>query len=508
MPKTIGEQLKQAREERRLSIEKVVEATRVRARYIEAIEADDFDSLPSPVQTRAFLRLYAEYLGLSLDDLITEQRQLAGAVAPASLPVLKEEAAPPQESKSTDQAEPAAGKEPAQSPISRAKLLAGRAKQLLPKKKAAEAAPESASEKTAEVKEPSATEASVEALPEEKKEDVLPESSTPEVKDTGEARKIFVEIGQALRQRRETLSLTFDEVERHTHVRMHYLQALENGDFDRLPSSVQARGMLNNYASFLDMDSETLLLQFAEGLQSRRVERQPAPIEPSGKIPPKPASRVKLPPFLTRFLSMDILAGGGMVLVLLAFAIWGTTRVIRARNAVTPQPTAPSISDILQNTPAGAEETATPTIPGDIGALPPELEATALITLPPSGPGAVHVVLIAVESAWVRVTVDLKVAFEGRITTGTAYSFDGNNQIEVLTGNGAAVDILYNQSNLGAMGTWGEVVDHIYTANSILNPTPTFTPSPTITPIPSKTPKPSATPRPSFTPRFSPTPTD
>ena len=37
--------------------------------------------------------------------------------------------------------------------------------------------------------------------------------------------------------------------------------------------------MLNNYAHFLDMDVDAILLQFAEGLQAKRLERQPAPVE-------------------------------------------------------------------------------------------------------------------------------------------------------------------------------------------------------------------------------------
>ena len=60
MPETIGQQLKQRREAKNLTIQKVVQATHIRAHHIEAIEADDFEALPSPVQARAFLRLYAE----------------------------------------------------------------------------------------------------------------------------------------------------------------------------------------------------------------------------------------------------------------------------------------------------------------------------------------------------------------------------------------------------------------------------------------------------------------
>ena len=85
MMETIGQQLKQAREARHLTLKKVTQATHIQARLIEAMEDDDFESLPSPVQARAFLRLYTEFLELNLDDLIARQRPdfLATAREPA-----------------------------------------------------------------------------------------------------------------------------------------------------------------------------------------------------------------------------------------------------------------------------------------------------------------------------------------------------------------------------------------------------------------------------------------
>ena len=65
MPETIGQQLKAARTTRNLTFEKVTQATHIQVHLLQAMEADDFESLPSPVQARAFLRLYAGYLGLS-----------------------------------------------------------------------------------------------------------------------------------------------------------------------------------------------------------------------------------------------------------------------------------------------------------------------------------------------------------------------------------------------------------------------------------------------------------
>jgi cytoskeletal protein RodZ len=467
MEETIGQQLTRARESSGLTIPKVVQATHIRARHIEAMEADDFEALPSPVQARAFLRLYADFLGLSLDDLISRQRETVNGQTSGSSEVVLE-------------------------PI------------------------------TAEESEPA-------IAPEE--EEQAEELQTIVTEETGEetnevpsepthSQIIFSTIGETLRERRESLSLTIEEIERHIHVRQHYLEALEGGAFNRLPSSVQARGMLNNYAHFLNLDVDALLLQFAEGLQVRRLERQPKIIEPqprsAGKFPFKFRFpfKINLPASIRRYTSVDILASGGMIIFLLALSIWGTASIIKLRAGSAPQPTAPSISDVLLASTQVGQFTATPspTSTGQPGGLVAPGNTTFISTLPAGGNGPVSVIVVALEPAWVRVTVDFKKAFEGRVAAGDAYPYDGDTQIEVLTGDGSAISIFYNGGDLGPMGTYGEVVDHIYTVNAILNPTATFTPSPTITLTPTRTlrpsitPRPSTTPRPSATPRISPTP--
>jgi hypothetical protein len=253
---------------------------------------------------------------------------------------------------------------------------------------------------------------------------------------------------------------------------------------------------LNNYAHFLDMDVDAILLRFADGLQAQRLERQPTPVEKPQIPETKSPLRFNLPPGLRRYLSMDILVGVGLILILLVFAIWGTSRVFGLRSATTPQPTARSISDILVASAAASTVTPLSSNVSGTEAIVPVVSSTAVVTIPASGQGPVQVVLVALGQAFVRVTVDGKIMFNGRVASGTAYPFDGNTQIEILTGDGAAISILFNQSNLGPMGGIGEVVDRIYTANAILNPTATSTPTPTITPIPSATPRFSPTPSP------------
>ena len=71
---TIGQRLKTAREEKDLTLEKVFQAIRIRVNYLQALEDDDLSSMPSPVQARGYLRNYAEFLELDLDQVLEEVR--------------------------------------------------------------------------------------------------------------------------------------------------------------------------------------------------------------------------------------------------------------------------------------------------------------------------------------------------------------------------------------------------------------------------------------------------
>ncbi|HLX31478.1 MAG TPA: helix-turn-helix domain-containing protein [Gaiellaceae bacterium] len=60
----IGHSLKTARERQELGYPEIELATKIRAKYIRALEEEDFDSLPGDTYVRGFLRAYADYLGL------------------------------------------------------------------------------------------------------------------------------------------------------------------------------------------------------------------------------------------------------------------------------------------------------------------------------------------------------------------------------------------------------------------------------------------------------------
>ena len=66
--KTIGEVLRLARTNQGLTLEELHKKTEIQLDMLEAMEADDFDQLPSPFYTRSFLRKYA--WAVELDDRI------------------------------------------------------------------------------------------------------------------------------------------------------------------------------------------------------------------------------------------------------------------------------------------------------------------------------------------------------------------------------------------------------------------------------------------------------
>ena len=405
MSAAIGKILQAAREDHQLTLEQVAAATHIRLHYLKAMEAGNFDSLPSRVQMKGFLRSYASLLGL--DEVMLIDMLERGSDANIDIP-------------------------------------------------------------------------SQESEPEQQTSDSLSDTDNPESQ--------FVQVGKKLSDQRELLGLSLEDVERHTHLRIRYLRALEAGDMDGLPSPVQGRGMLKNYAEFLGLDTEPLMMTFADGLQAGLTQRRPETI-PDQPQPSRQETRRR------RFPNRDILIGVFVAVFLLGFGIWGGLQIAEMRNA--PEeiiPTPPSIAEVLLSTPtASLQPTPTATVLAAI-------DAEAIITPNPSNPqvavtpialiGPVRVQIIVRERAYMRVLVDDEVEFDGRVLAGSVYAFSAQEFIEIITGSGSALQVSYNEQDLGVLGTYGEAVSFVITIDGVQTPTPTITPTSTATPTVEITPTP------------------
>jgi cytoskeleton protein RodZ len=70
----IGQRLREARMRQGLDLTEVEVATKIRAKYLRALENDEFSMLPGSTYVKSFLRTYAEYLGLDAQLLVEEFR--------------------------------------------------------------------------------------------------------------------------------------------------------------------------------------------------------------------------------------------------------------------------------------------------------------------------------------------------------------------------------------------------------------------------------------------------
>src|SRR5688572_27995017 len=68
----IGSTLRETRIRKKIDITSVEEATKIRAKYLRALENEEFGLLPGPTYAKTFLRTYAEYLGLDPRLLVEE----------------------------------------------------------------------------------------------------------------------------------------------------------------------------------------------------------------------------------------------------------------------------------------------------------------------------------------------------------------------------------------------------------------------------------------------------
>jgi cytoskeleton protein RodZ len=93
---SLGEVLKKTRERKGLSTRQVAEETRISVRYIEALEAGRYKELPGGMYNRAFLRNYADYLGLDTQSVLAS---FDTAATPPAEKTARARSHPPHESR-------------------------------------------------------------------------------------------------------------------------------------------------------------------------------------------------------------------------------------------------------------------------------------------------------------------------------------------------------------------------------------------------------------------------
>ncbi len=148
----------------------------------------------------------------------------------------------------------------------------------------------------------------------------------------------MIRVGQRLEEERVKKRLTLKEVSSATKIRVEFLQALERGDYKRLPSASYAQGFVRNYAKFLEMPEEETLALFRREFDEKKEFK----VLPEGLIESSfPIRRFKIKQIVLLVILVFLLLFGYIVFQY-RYAIFSPPL-----NVATPQETAEISSQTL-----------------------------------------------------------------------------------------------------------------------------------------------------------------
>lgn len=258
-------------------------------------------------------------------------------------------------------------------------------------------------------------------------------------------------IGEMLKSTREAKDITLQQAEEDTKIRKRYLQALEEDDYDVIPGRVYAKGFLRNYANYLGLNQEEVMLGFKLMGASSKEEYKKVDIEESINKKKRSADRAERKNYL---VTVIIAVFAVVVLVFYNFGLKnsaddnGNQTADRSKTEQRDQqkPTEkpaenPSVNEPQQ--PGGQNGNTSGGTPG---------QGTA----EPSVTGVNLTLNIKDQICWVKVTVDGVIKFTGNLNPGESKTYSGTGKITARVGNAGAVEAIFNGQNLGRLGKMGE----------------------------------------------------
>ncbi len=251
-------------------------------------------------------------------------------------------------------------------------------------------------------------------------------------------------MGAVLRAERERRGLTVKDIERETSIRSAYIEALESGRYEALPSEVYVKGFIRNYAEFLRLDAGALVRQYRE--ETHGTEEEPAAAQPrsagGGDHAPFASGsdfheRVEKSHRAQIILTVTAVVAAAFVGSIYYFfgedpAAKPPAQTARQETASSaPLPSAETRQDAAQEKPGGAPEAA--------------------------GQEDVRVRLTG--RCWLYVVADGKDVYEGTAEANQTFQWTGKESVVITAGNAGAVEVTHNGKPAGVLGKAGEVVE-------------------------------------------------
>ena len=267
-------------------------------------------------------------------------------------------------------------------------------------------------------------------------------------------------VGYTLRQERERQNLSINDIEQGTSIRAVYIEAIENGEYDKLPGAVYTKGFIKNYAKFLEMDAEAAAKEFAADMAELSAENEAAnatnvaeenisekKVEPTPSKPEKKSIGYSIQNE-GRSSSNKLIFAAVILIAALAGGLWSWLSSSEGDVAKVDPP-------VKQEQPI-AQEPTPKTDPTPVASANPEPEQ------PKTPSDKVAIQARFNDRCWALVTVDGAVVQEGVIDGGQTLSWEGKENVTFRLGNAGAVEFFQDGKSLGVQGGVGDVVDKTF----------------------------------------------
>lgn len=344
----------------------------------------------------------------------------------------------------------------------------------------------------------------------------------------------YYALGRYLRESRELRELTIEDAVHTLKIRRPILEAFESGDFEALEvSPVQIRGMLRNYARYLQIDEELLVRYYQAALEGRADDTRRRPKSKSRKTQEIPIALrapqriTDTPPAMPTVVLGDPpgTRRTGNILTFLGILLLSFLSIAVIVLVIVDVLEEPAIQDTTQAAFNPFAGTLPPTATFTPSRTPTLFVPTATVSNIGSefdGQG-VLVTVELLQRAWLRFTVDGAEKFADIGRPGDILEFKAFNEVILSSSNAAALNIVYNGQQQRSFGGRGQAVEIVFNRNELnvsgggFEPTPIDSPTPFPTSeslaatllaqrTPSKTPGPSPTP--TYTPSITLTPSN
>ena len=279
-------------------------------------------------------------------------------------------------------------------------------------------------------------------------------------------------MGSTFRAEREKRGLTIKDIERETSIRAKYLEALEQGKYDVLPSEVYVKGFIRNYADFLHLNAEKLVQEYREEIHGSDVEpiAQTAPATTSIVNERAPFSsgsdfHERVEKSHKNQIAVMLVAAVVIAFVGSIYYFFGDDPSApkpqqTAQQSATQKPQTQTSQQTSQPQPAvPAQNTQTPT------QNQPQQTSQQSTSVPTIGntanasAGQADVTAQFTGRCWVQALADGKVIYEGMAEANQTMRWTGKKEVVITAGNAGVIDITYNGQRVGKLGKEGAVVE-------------------------------------------------